>query len=268
MIGCFREQSERTTAVKRMTQPLARSLALGLLALAAAEVALSSSAAAADETWRGVVRALHQPTLSSELAAMVARVHVREGQRFTKGETLLEFDCRRQRHELAALAAGVREARTVVATNEYLQTKGAANRNDVEIAQARLEKASAEWAALNERLAGCRIVAPFDGSVVELSVGAHELPQPNRPLMTLTSIDQLELEIIVPSRRLAALRPGSFLSFRIDETGATYRARVLRSGGAVDAVSQTLKIYAEFTEPTGEILPGMSGTASPATEDR
>lgn len=251
-----------------MTRPLARNLAIGLLALAAAEATLSSFAAAADETWRGVVRALHQPTLSSELAAMVARVLVREGQRFAKGDTLLEFDCQRQSHELAALAAGVREARTVVATNEYLLTKGAANRNDVEIAQARLEKASAEWAALNQRLTGCRIIAPFDGSVVELSITQHELPQPNRPLMTLTSIDQLELEIIVPSRRLSALRPGTFLSFSIDETGAIYRARVLRSGGAVDAVSQTLKIYAEFTEPTGEILPGMSGTASPAAEER
>lgn len=214
--------------------------------------------------WRGIVKSVHHSALSTDIVANIAVLGVREGERFKRGQRLIEFDCRRQRHELAALAAAVREARVQVATNQYLLANGASNRNDVEVAKARHDKADAEHQAMRQRLEGCRIDAPFDGVVVELSVAAHELAPVNRPLMTITSVDLLEIEIIVPSRVLMALRSGAEIDFRIDETGERLRARIVRRAGAIDTVSQTAKVYAQFVAPTPDVLPGMSGQASTA----
>ncbi len=214
------------------------------------------------QPWRGIVRAVQLATLSSDLVLPVILVGAREGGGFTAGQTLIEFNCRRQKFELQALAALVREAHIAVNTNEHLASRGAGNRNDVEVAKARHDKSSAEWAALNERLSGCLIVAPFNGVVVELAVNAHEIPQSNRPLMVVANTEQLEIEFIVPSRNLITLDVGAKINFAIDETASSHAARIVRRAGSVDPVSQTAKVYAVFDPPSVGVLPGMSGTVS------
>jgi membrane fusion protein (multidrug efflux system) len=229
------------------------------------QVTLASADGRLDTTptqqWRGVVRPVRQAAISTEVVAPVAAIGVREGQRFAHGDRLVEFDCRRQHHELAAIGAAVREAQVTHASNAHLARNGASNRNDVAIAQARLDKVSAEHAALKQRLEGCLIVAPFDGVVLELGVNAHELPQPSRPLMTIVSDRDLEIEVIVPSRDLPRLVAGAAFEFTADETQRVYVCTVLRTGGAVDPMSQTAKIYARFDAGADDVVPGMSGTA-------
>jgi RND family efflux transporter MFP subunit len=222
-----------------------------------------ASASATENTWRGVVKALHQPSLSTELTARVTGIGAREGMHFKKGDLLVEFDCRRYHHELAALVASTREAQAVLVTNQYLANRGASNKNDVEIAQARYEKATSEHAAMSQRLTGCRIEAPFDGAVLELSIATHEISSPNKPLMTITSVEQVEIEVIVPVRHLPLLPVGTSLNFRLDDDQQTHAARVVRTGGAVDSVSQTAKIYATFDQPSRQLLPGIGGLVTP-----
>ncbi len=211
---------------------------------------------------RGVVRAIHQAALTTELMAPVHRLTLREGDRFVSGQTLLEFDCRRQRHELASLAAQVQEAKISVVSNQHLLKGGASNFNDVEVARARHDKAQAEFSSMQVRLQACTVVAPFDGVVTEISVNAHELPQAGRPFMTIASDRLLEIEIIIPSRQLSLARIGDAIVFNIDETGGAHNAVVRRTGGNVDAVSQTVKIFAVFVEGSADVLPGMSGSVA------
>ena len=236
------------------------SLLAGLLQ-STAVLSESRSGATGAQPWRGVVRAVHQAALSTELVTLVASVGVREGQRFKAGDPLIEFDCRRQLHELAALAATVREAQVTHDSHQHLLRNGATNRNDVVISQSRLDKAQADHAALRSRLTGCRMTAPFDGVVIELGINAHELAPPNKPLMTIVSDRQLEIEVIIPSRELPRLLVGVGFEFTIDETQRAYAAKVQRAGGSVDPVSQTSKVYAVFTAISDDIVPGMSGTA-------
>lgn len=210
---------------------------------------------------RGVVRALHQASISSEIITPVLTVGFREGQRFEAGDLLIEFDCRRPRHDLAALAAAVREAKVQVDAQEHLTRGGAGNRTDLGVAEARHAKAKAEHDAMRQRLEGCRVLAPYDGVVTELAINVHETPQANRPLLTIVNEKQLEIELIVPSQALARLGPGQTFGFAVDETRRVHAARILRTGGIVDPASQTVKLYATFAEPPVAVLPGMSGTA-------
>ena len=47
---------------------------------------------------------------------------------------------------------------------------------------------------------------------------------------------------------------------RIDETGKTYPAKVLRIGAKVDPVSQSVKLAAAINGKFPELIAGMSGT--------
>ena len=84
--------------------------------------------------------------------------------------------------------------------------------------------------------------------------------------MKIVGAGPLELHMVVPSKWLTWLKPGSQLAFTVDETGSTLQARVLRISGAVDAVSQTVKVIAAVPQSPAGVLPGMSGRATLETD--
>ena len=105
-------------------------------------------------------------------------------------------------------------------------------------------------------------MAPFDGRITELKINEHEIPVSGQPFLTLVDETHFEIDLILPSTALRTLEPGESFQFRIDETGASYVAKLLRIGAAVDPVSQTIKAIGAFEAPDRRIIAGMSGTAS------
>lgn len=210
---------------------------------------------------RGVVRALDQSALSTDLVARVLKIGFREGEAFKTGELLVAFDCERYKAEAQSAEAVHREMRLTLDSNMHLQKFSAVGKADVEISRARVDKAEAEARSLKTRLEQCEITAPFDGKVAELSINAYEQPQPGKPFLVIVGNSRLEIELIVPSHWLNTVKAGAEFSFKVDETRHAYKARVLRTGAAVDAVSQMIKVIAVFDEPVSDVLPGMSGAA-------
>src|SRR4051794_10501313 len=76
----------------------------------------------------GVIRASQQATITTDLAARVNSIGFREGQRFSKGETLIAFDCRRQIAELAAATAQQREMEIAYQSALILEKRSAGSR--------------------------------------------------------------------------------------------------------------------------------------------
>ncbi len=223
----------------------------------------TSAADAGDDSVpvRGVIRAIDQAALSTDLTARVKKIGFREGEAFKAGELLIAFDCERYRAEAQSADAVYREMKLTLDSNEHLEKFRAVGKHDVEISKARVAKAEAEARSLSSRLIHCDVPAPFDGRVAELSVNLYEQPQPNKPYLVIIGNGRLEIELILPSFWLSWLKPGAQFAFQVDETKRNYKARITRLGASVDAVSQMVKVIAVFEEPVGDVLPGMSGAA-------
>jgi membrane fusion protein, multidrug efflux system len=211
---------------------------------------------------RGIVRAVEQAQIATDLQTRVAKIGFQEGERFRKGDTIVEFDCRKQRAELAASQAQLLEMTLTLDKYRLLQRAQAAGKNDLEIAEARAAKAAAETEGLRAHLEQCTLVAPYDGRVLELSLHTHESPQSGKPFIAIVADGTLEIDMIVPSDWARWLVVGDTLAFTVDETKSEYEAAVSRIGASVDAISQTIKIAAVFKAPPARVLPGMSGTAA------
>jgi membrane fusion protein, multidrug efflux system len=216
---------------------------------------------------RGLVRSVHQAMISTELQARVASIARREGEAFRKGDVLIELDCRRQRAELASAEASLQEMKFTLDNNRVLRQAQAVGKHDLDISQARVNKAAAEAEALRVRIDQCQVVAPFDGHVSELAINTHETTQPGKPMIGLISQSAIEIDLIVPSEWLRQMRIGTKLGFLVDETRNRHVASIIRVGAAVDPLSQTVKITAVFDDKNSIVLPGMSGTAELAHHD-
>jgi membrane fusion protein, multidrug efflux system len=216
---------------------------------------------------RGVVRAVDQAALSTDLSARITQIGFRIGETFKAGDLLVSFDCDRYRSEAKAAEAVWKEMRLALESNQTLDKFRAVGRNDLEISRARVAKAEAEAEVLNTRVSQCEIRAPFNGRVAELTVNAHEHPQPGKPFLMLVGEGRLEIDLIVPSTWLAWLRAGALFRFELDETGRSYEAQIVWIGAAVDAVSQMVKVIAAFKAEPEDVLSGMSGVATFQRQD-
>ena len=217
--------------------------------------------AVAPATARAVVKAEQTVAISAEINARITEMPYREGERFRAGATLVAFDCRRTQAELAAATAALGLARNAHDTARQLHKLGAAGVFNVRQAQFETDKAAAEVAALEAKQGTCVIRAPFDGVVAEKLAAAHEVVAPNQPLLRIVDTADPELQLIVPSAWIDRLSAGLAFEVEIDENRRRYGARVQSVSGAVDPVSQTVRVLARFEGQPSEVAPGMSGVA-------
>lgn len=241
---------------------------LGALRLAAAPLAVlvadfcSGAARADDLPVRGVVKAVNQASLSTDVPMRVSRLPFREGQRFKAGELLVEFDCRRQVAEVEASRGAVREAELTVASNESLDRQKAIGSFEVDIARARLMRARGELKGLQARADDCVIRAPFNGRVSDVAVRVREFTTAQRPFLAIIEDNNYEIELIVSSQMMTRLAIGQPVAFRLDEVPtAKVEAAVSLVGAVVDPVSKTGKVVAAVRSAPPVMTAGMSGTA-------
>ncbi len=231
---------------------------VALLATSAAAQHAPAAGAAGLEA-RGLVRALNDATISSELPARITSLPLRDGESFGKGELLVDFDCERPKAEWRVADAERAGAQAAFDNTKRLAEYRAAGAHDVQMSRAALDKAQAAVDVIVARLKQCRILAPFDGRVVELSVREHEIPQAGQPLLRIVGHTRLELDMILPAASIGWLRQGAPLHFRPDSGGPTIEGEVLRVGAAIDPVSQTVRAVGSLRFKPGDLLPGQAG---------
>jgi RND family efflux transporter MFP subunit len=113
------------------------------------------------------------------------------------------------------------------------------------------------------------IRAPFAGRTGAIPVRAGSLVQPSQntaasapPLVTVTQIDPITVTFTLPEQELPtlqqALRAGPVAVTAMPGTGGeSFKGKVSFVDNAVDTATGTIRVKAEFANPTGALWPGM-----------
>lgn len=221
----------------------------------------TSSLTSTDNQARGILIAVEQATLSSELAGRIVEIPFREGESFKKGDLLVRFDCSIYQAQLAAASAATRAAEAELSQNQQLAQMKSVGRHAVSLSAAHFAQAQAESQVYQIQVNRCRITAPFDGQVVKRRVQAFESVAQGAPLLDVVNNRHLEINLLVPSRLLSVLKPGLVFTFTPDETGKPLQAKVTRLGARIDESSQTLGLIGTLAHADNTLMAGMSGTA-------
>ncbi|AMO57232.1 efflux RND transporter periplasmic adaptor subunit [Endozoicomonas montiporae] len=215
-----------------------------------------------DFTVRAMLEPVKEATVSSELSARIAVIHVRNGDAFSKGDKLLGFDCSIYQAGQDEAAADLGIARAQFENKRKLQQLDSAGELEVHIAQLEMQRMQAKLDSAKLLVERCQIVAPFDGRVVDVLVNEHESIELGTKLLWLLEDTKLDVNLVLPSRWLVWLDEGSEFTLQVDETGKKYSGHVVRLGARVDAVSQSIRVTGELTGIHKELMAGMSGTVS------
>ncbi len=232
-------------------------------AQAPAQAPAQTSAQTSDASQiRGVIRALNEAAISSDIGTRVVTLPFREGDAFRQDDLLIEFDCDKLRADLKAVDAERRGLHAAWENSARLYQMRAAGAHEVTMAASAHDKASAMVEGLQSRVRQCRIVAPFDGRIVDLSVRRHETPPTNQPIIRILDDRALEIDLLLPASALGKVKPGVPFALTLDETGVVVRGQIARVGPSLDIVSQTFKAAGRPLSAPAGLLPGMSGTVT------
>ncbi len=133
-----------------------------------------------------------------------------------------------------------------------------ARSEEIAMTRASLEQAEAMLAAARVRLRDATITAPFAGTIVQRMVEPGESASPASPAFILAELDEVNVELAVPERHRAALRPGQTVAIAVDALpGSPLAGRVHEIRPAAVVASRSFTVKVRVPNPQGILRPGM-----------
>lgn len=204
----------------------------------------------------------NEVVISSELAAKISSLPLREGDAFRAGQTLVAFDCSLFQAQLGKARATLDTARQTLVVQTRLAELNSTGALELQQAQGRVNEGTAEVAYSQATVNRCTIHAPFTGRIAKRLAANYQYVTPGTPLLGLIDTSELELQLIVPSQWLTRLKVGSKFQVQVDELGTQVGARIVRLGARIDPVSQTIGVTGVVEGTPAGLLPGMGGWAT------
>jgi RND family efflux transporter MFP subunit len=242
---------------------------------------------AAGPVWGAVVDCLVTPSAMVKLvfpvSGLLALVEVQRGQVVGKGEVVARLDSSVETAGLdiararAEAHAGIEAARARLASADRqlarvagLAAKALVPQTEADAARLERDQAANELRDRQEmqvtarleaeraaRLVDQRIlISPIAGVVVDRNFEPGEYVERD-PVVTLATLDPVDIEVIAPSEAFGKVALGDFISVTLERpAGAHKAAQVAVLDPFVDAASGTFRIRLTLPNPKGDITAG------------
>jgi RND family efflux transporter MFP subunit len=212
----------------------------------------------------GVIEAVRQGTLGSQVSGRVTQVLVRNGDDVRAGQPLIEIDAGDSGDTAVAsdAAASGAAARLVSARADYERAERLRAQDYISVAamqraEAALRSAEADAQASNAqakaahtRAAWHTVTAPYSGHVTDLWVSAGDLATPGKPLLGLYDPAVLRVIAQVPESLAARLQSDKAAELVVG-TSAPIAISVWRVIPAIDPLTHSVEVRAELPVGAG-----------------
>lgn len=216
--------------------------------------------------------------LSTQVAGLIAELHVDAGDRVRRGDAILELDrelseialdsaeasAARAKESLADSQRRLQEAERLETQNNIAASEVRSLEAQVRIDAAALRAAQAEVRRREAELARHRLNAPFDGTVSRKLAEVGEWLSPGTEIVELVGTEQLRMDFQVPQRFYPDIDGTTRLAIQFDaHPGRTFSARVHRKVPLSSQDARTFLLRAVLENDAAPLLiPGMSISAS------
>lgn len=233
----------------------------------------------------GSVEAFETVRITARVAGRVNAVTFQEGEATTTERVLVEIEPERFRLALTAAQAGLAKAEAVlVDANGSLSRREAVNKEnpglvrdeDLQAARARVATATAERDLAKSALhiaeldlADALVRSPVAGVLQTRTIQTGQYVQPGTELATLLRRDPLLVRCRIPQIEAGRITVGHPLTFRVDDSGAEYKAKVTHLGAGADPTTRLVDLTAHVDDPNqATLIPGSFARITIPVESR
>lgn len=251
-------------------------LLLGVLPLAGAYAAPLATAAVSlrevpdERMFDGVIEAVNQSTVSSQIVGRIAEINYDVDDFVPKGAVILRFHSKEQTARVEQAQAGLKEARALYqeTSDEYqrvkdiyakqLIAKAQLDKADAALktAKARVEAAEARVSEITVQSEHAVVRAPFAGYVTKRHVEVGETVNVGQPLMTGLSLESLRVVAQIPQTFVKPVRDHGKARVVL-ENGRTIESEKISVFPYADEQSHAFKVRVNLVNGDHGLYPGM-----------
>ncbi|HUR45374.1 MAG TPA: efflux RND transporter periplasmic adaptor subunit [Candidatus Saccharimonadales bacterium] len=219
------------------------------------------------------VRPLTEASIYARASGYLKKWYVDIGAKVTQGQLLAEVDTPELNQELERARAELRQSEAALALSKTTATRwaellktasvseqeAAEKQADLALKSATLGASQANVERLRELQSFSKVTAPFAGVITARLTDVGQLIKTDnvRELFRLAEVDKLRVYVRAPQAEARAIRIGQAAELTIPEIhGKTFKAKVVRTAGAMNPETRTLLTELEVDNTTGEILAG------------
>lgn len=206
----------------------------------------------------GITEPFLDVTLTVSVPGIIRSEPIREGAAVKKGDVVLELDKKLEEFEAARRKAVMEQTKAEFeSTRQLRETTKSVSNEELGKKQADYDVAAAEYGAAAEELARRQIVAPFDGTIAEISLRPGAACAPYQPIARLVDTSQFYFTGHLDGKSALRLSLNQPVSLEIG--GAkTVTGKICFISPVVDPASGLATVKAIFDNADGAIRPGLA----------
>ena len=208
----------------------------------------------------GSIQAVRGVDLTSETSGQITEIHFDSGNAVQAGQLLVVLNDEIEEASRNNQIASLELAEILFERDKTLVKQKSIPQSQYDRSRADLERAKAQLAETEARLANKRIAAPFAGIMGIRRVDIGDYLSPGTVIAALQDHSELEIDFTVPARYTPKLRAGLDVGVEVDAfPDRRFEAVVSAVDSQIDIATRNVLLRAALKESTG-LLPGMFAT--------
>ena len=206
---------------------------------------------------QGVVKADKNIEIRPELGGTVNEIYVKEGQRVSKGQTLVQLDDILIKNNIDELKTQLELAKTTFNRQERLWKQNIGS--EIQYLQAKTQKESLENSleSLKTQAQKMKIIAPFSGIVDEVFPKKGELTSAQTTVVRLVNLDKVYVEAEVTERYLPIIKKGTETVLNFPSLGKEINSKIAQTGNYINPENRSFRIKINIENKDQSIKPNL-----------
>lgn len=205
----------------------------------------------------GVVEPIHEVNVAAEAPGRVLAAPFEEGEKITKGQTLLRVDGELDSARISLLQSQLSTAQREFERTKQLAQQGLATPQQLDQASSSVDAASLSIKQARVGLGKTTVRSPIDGYVSKKFAEQGEYVGPGAPLAHIVDYETVKIMASVPEGDVRFITPDKQVDIWIPALDKTVQGKVFRRAIVATAATRTFPVEIHVPNPDLQILPGM-----------
>ncbi len=206
---------------------------------------------------QGIVKADKNIEIRPEMGGTVKAIYVKEGQRVSKGQTLVQLDDATVRNNITQLNTQLALAKTTFDRQERLWKQKIGSEMQFLQAKAQKENLQNNLASLRTQSRKMKIIAPFSGVVDEIFPKNGELTSPQMPVVRLLNLTNVYVEAEVTETYLPTVKIGTEANIYFPSIHKEVNSKIAQIGNYINPDNRSFKTRINISNKDRLIKPNL-----------
>jgi RND family efflux transporter MFP subunit len=206
---------------------------------------------------QGTVASDQNVVLHPEMGGNITAVLVKEGQRVSAGQRLVQFDNQSVLDQINEVQIQLDLASTTYERQKRLWDQKIGS--EMQFLQAKSQKEGLEKTlrSLQTQLGKMTLRAPFSGVIDEIFAKKGEMTAMQSPILRLVNLSKMYVEAEVPEAYLTSIKKGTPVVVAFDALGKEVSSKVSEVGSFINPENRSFKIKIDLNNRDGSLKPNL-----------